>query len=67
MYEWLASLPLFWAKIISVAGFVGMIIWAWFRPRNFIFQGAPDGRTWRDLRIWASLLMVIQILLYLSF
>lgn len=67
MYEWLVSLPLFWAKIISIAGFAGMIIWVWFRPRSFIFQGAPDNRTWRDLRIWASLLMLIQIIIYLIF
>lgn len=67
MYDWLAGLSLFWAKIIAVVGFAGMIIWAWFRPRSFIFHGAPDKHAWRDLRIWASILMVIQIIIYLSF
>jgi len=67
MYEWLAGVPLFWGKIIAVAGFAGMIVWAWVRPRHFIFEDAPDRRTWRDLRIWASLLMVIQIVIYLTF
>jgi len=67
MPEWLAGLPLYWGKVIAVVGYIGMIIWAWFRPRSFIFHGAPDNRKWRDLRIWASVLLGIQILIYLSF
>lgn len=67
MAEWFSGIPLFWGKIIAVVGFAGMVVWAWFRPKSFIFQDAPDGRRWRDLRIWASVLMVIQICLYLSF
>ena len=67
MYEWLTRIPLYWGKIISVFAFIGMIIWAWFRPRSFVFLEAPDQRGWRDLRIWASVLLVIQIIIYLSF
>ena len=67
MINWLAGIPLLWGKIFAVATFVGVIIWVWFRPKRFIFLGAPDKRKWRDLRIWASILMIIQIIIYLSF
>lgn len=67
MTEWLRGLPLFLGKIIAIVGFVGMIIWAWFRPKGFILHEAPDQRKWRDLRIWASVLLGIQIIIYLSF
>jgi hypothetical protein len=67
MGDWLSGIPLFWGKIIAVVGFLGMVIWAWFRPRSFIYQDAPDTNLWRDLRIWATVLMGIQIVLYLVF
>ena len=67
MYEWLSSLSLIWGKIIAVLFFIGMIIWALVRPHNFIFQGAPDQKKWRDLRIWASAALGIQIIIYLIF
>ena len=67
MYQWLDNIPLIWAKIITAAGYVSMIVWAWFRPKGFILKGAPNNRTWRDLRIWASVFMGMQIFLYLFF
>lgn len=67
MYDWLKSIPLFWGKILAVAGFAIIILWAWLRPRGYILSGAPDRRWWRDLRIWTTLLLVMQIILYLSF
>lgn len=67
MVEWLAGLSLAWGKVIAVIFFVGIALWAWRRPKSFIFQGAPDTRRWRDLRLWASILMAVQILIYLSF
>lgn len=67
MNEWLEHLPLVWGKIIAVITFAAMAVWAWFRPRSFIYQDAPDNRRWRDLRIWASIFMGIQVLIYLYF
>ncbi|MEE9167836.1 MAG: hypothetical protein V3U24_10320 [Candidatus Neomarinimicrobiota bacterium] len=67
MTDWLATIPLFWGKILAVSAFTGMIVWTWLRPRRFIFQGAPDDAVWRDLRIWATLCLVIQIVIYMSF
>lgn len=67
MAEWLESIPLFWGKIIAIVFFLGMIIWAWFRPHSFIFHEAPNACFWRDLRIWASIFLGIQVFLYVVF
>lgn len=67
MSEWLHGIPLGWARVLAVILFGGTIVWAWFRPREYIFRGAPTQRRWRDLRIWATILMLIQIFLYLRF
>jgi hypothetical protein len=67
MFEFLNRIPLVWAKIITLAGFLGMIIWIWIRPKAFILAGSTDRQWWRDLRIWASLAMGCQIVLYALF
>jgi hypothetical protein len=67
MGDWLSGLPLWWGKVIAVVFFVGIAVWAWRRPRSYIYQDAPGDHRWRDLRVWASVLMVIQCLLYLAF
>ena len=67
MTEWIANVPLFWAKIIAVATYGGGIIWTWVRPKSFIYENAPDRKIWRDLRIWITAIMLIQIALYLYF
>ncbi len=65
MMDWLARIPLYWGVVMGTVGFAGMIFWVWKRPRAFIFTGAPDNRSWRDLRIWATILLVLQIIIYL--
>lgn len=67
MAGWLASIPLFWGKVFAAAFFVGMIVWAWLRPRKYIYEDSPDEKRWRDLRIWASVLLGIQVILYVVF
>ncbi len=67
MIHWLESLPLVLGKYIAALLFVGMIIWAWFRPKKYIFEGAPDKSRWRDLRIWAAVFLGIQAVLYIVF
>jgi len=67
MTDWLSGVPLYWGKVISVMGFGVMVVWTWFRPRRFVMHEAPDNKRWRDLRIWASLLLAVQAMLYLAF
>jgi len=61
------KIPLFWGKVVAIIFFLAVILWAWRRPRAYVFEGAPDQRGWRDLRIWATLLLIVQIALYLIF
>jgi len=67
MIQWIIQLPLYWAKICAAVLFIIIIIVVWSLPRHFIYQGSPDGRKWRDLRIWATILILLQLVLYAIF
>ena len=67
MHEFLSNIPLFWAKVVAVLTFSGGILWTWIRPADFIFKDAPTQKKWRDLRIWITMVMIIQIAIYLYF
>ena len=63
----LADIPMFWIKIIGTVFFLLIILWAVFRPKEYIFKGAPNKKLCRDLRIWAVIVLAAQILLYWYF
>ena len=67
MFDLLGDVPIFWAKIIAVITFSAGILWTWMRPKSYIFNNAPDKKNWRDLRIWITVIMIIQIAVYLYF
>ncbi|MDH7552890.1 MAG: hypothetical protein QHH74_04470 [Spirochaetota bacterium] len=67
MTEILYSLPLWYAKVTAMLIFLGMLIVAWLLPYNFVVQGAPDKKRWRDLRLWATLLTIVQLFIYYIF
>jgi len=67
MNELFGNVPLFWAKVIAVSTFSGGILWTWIRPKSFIFKESSDNKSWRDLRIWITIVMIIQIIVYLYF
>ena len=62
---WLGSLPMSVATCCAVGLFVAAIIWVWTIKRNFIMRGAPDESRWRDLRIWATIVCLPYIAVYL--
>ncbi len=67
MNEFLQGLPLWSAKIGSLIIFGIVLVVVWRVPRSFIFNGAPDTSRWRDLRVWATLLIALQLLIYTVF
>ena len=67
MTDWLKDLPLYWAKVMGTLFFLSVIIWALTRPKDYIFKGAPDRKIWRDLRLWAVVILIVQIALYIGF
>jgi len=61
------DLPVVWANYISIAGFVFLAVLVWAIPRELIYADATDQARWRDIRIWATILIIVQILLYIFF
>jgi hypothetical protein len=65
MFDWVQNLPIFSAKVISFATFIAVVIWVWNLPKDYVYQGSSgDGKKY-DLRIWATVLMVIQFVIYI--
>ena len=62
---WLGSLPMWVAMACAIGLFVVAGIWVWCLPRAFVYRGAPDNRWWRDLRIWATVVLLPYIGIYL--
>lgn len=61
------DLPVEWANYISIVGFLFLGVLVWAIPKRLIYSGADDQAMWRDIRIWASVLIVIQLVLYVVF
>jgi hypothetical protein len=62
---WLGELPMSVAMVCCIGLFVVALIWVWCLKRDFIFRGAPGMEWWRDLRIWATLVVLPYIAVYL--
>jgi hypothetical protein len=60
----LDSLPMWVAQACAISLFVLAGLFAWCLPRRFVYLGAPDHARWRDLRIWATLVLVPYVLIY---
>lgn len=62
---WLGSLPMWVAVACVVALYTAAVIWVWTLRREFVYRGAPDQARWRDLRLWATLIVVPYVAIYL--
>jgi hypothetical protein len=67
MFDWIHAVPLVVAKIGAALIFGSIVVLSWLMPKDFIYHGAPDRALWRDLRIWATILLLLQGLLYYIF
>lgn len=61
--DWVQALPLDWALPLTVLLLLALLGVCWSLPRHQVLADAPAQR-WRDLRIWASVLILLQIGLY---
>ena len=62
---WLGGLPM-WVAVACVVGLYAVaVIWVWTLRREFVFRGAPDQAWWRDLRLWATLIVIPYVAIYL--
>jgi uncharacterized membrane protein YgaE (UPF0421/DUF939 family) len=60
----LDAVPMSVAQGCTIGLFVAAAIFAWCMPRRYIYLGAPDQARWRDLRIWATLVLVPYMIIY---
>ena len=65
--EFFAEMPVVWANYISVALFLALGVIVWTIPKSAVVPAKYAGRTWRDLRWWATGLIIFQIVLYAYF
>ena len=62
---WLGSLSMTVAMVCAIGLYLIAIAWVWTLPREFVFRGAVDQDRWRDLRIWATLVVLPYVVIYL--
>ena len=62
-----AAIPLWGVRAAVIASFIGIAIWAMTMPRAYAFKGAPSQAWYYDVRIWAVVVLGIEILPYAFF
>lgn len=62
--QWLGGLPMWLAELSAIGLYVLALVWVWVLRSDFVFRGAPDRRPWRDLRIWATAVVIPYIVVY---
>ncbi len=63
MFDFIHSLPLWTANAAAMAFFGLVLIMCWSLPADFVWSGSKRV-FYRDLRIWATILVGIQALIY---
>jgi hypothetical protein len=44
---------------LALAGLIPQLL-----PRDYVYLGAPDRERWRDLRLWAAVIVGVYVLIY---
>ena len=67
MGEWLSSLPVWCANVITVVLFIAIAFACFAVPKSVFMADAPDQARWRDIRWWAVILIAVQLGIYAVF
>ena len=62
-----ADFPVWWANLAAAILFISIAFAVFLVPREEIMKDAPDQRWWRDYRLWAIPLVIVQLGLYALF
>ena len=62
--RWIDGLPPSAGRVCAVAVFVIAAICILSLKTDYIYLGAPDRARWRDLRIWALLVLIPYMAVY---
>jgi hypothetical protein len=67
MIEWLQTAPVWWANALTQVLFVLIALAVFAVPKRVFMEDAPDQSHWRDIRLWAVALVVVQLGIYALF
>ncbi|HMV45098.1 MAG TPA: hypothetical protein PK079_04025 [Leptospiraceae bacterium] len=65
LQDFWATLPEWYAKPSAALLFILLLILIWKLPVERIYEECPS--FWKDLRIWSSILLVVQMVIYFIF
>ena len=64
----LASFFMPWARIVTLAFFIGTMVWVFVGlKREYVNVEAPSRRAYHDLRFWVIVSMLPHVIVYLCF
>jgi hypothetical protein len=63
-FEWLSGVEPLWGTVIIIGAYILILVAVMTRKSATIYEGAPDRARWRDLRLWAVPVLILQIWLY---
>ena len=61
------AVPLWGVKLGVIGLLVVLAAWGFTFKTEYAFQGAEDQARWRDVRVWAALVIACEIVPYLFF
>jgi hypothetical protein len=61
------GLPVWPAYVFSALLLVSLAVGSMLVPRDEVLRGAPDRACWRDIRLWAVVLVTVQLGIYWVF
>lgn len=56
-----------WARFWVIMAFIVPMVGAFLMPHKYIYQGAPDNKIWRNLKLWVFVIVAVQVGIYLYF
>ena len=67
MIQWLQSMPAEWGNYVSMLLFCSLAVLVWLIPINKITKGLATPKKWQDIRLWATVLIALQLGIYTLF
>ncbi|MBD3377556.1 hypothetical protein GF406_21185 [candidate division KSB1 bacterium] len=66
-FDWISHLSQGWARFMVIIPFLIAWIFAMLLPKDYIYLGADDQKPWRNLKLWVTGIVFLQIGIYLIF
>jgi hypothetical protein len=63
----LVAIPMWGVKAIVIGLLIGLAVWGFTLTREYAFKGAEDKAAWRDVRVWAAVVLALEVVPYLFF